>query len=96
MATYSMLGMYSLDKINSTQCNIVFNIPDNCYYEIVLATGKYTISIKLNPGQTSPSTTFVEKTELLNLISDDLTLKFEQYTSATTVLKKPNIAGTAL
>lgn len=85
-----MLGMYSLDKINANQCNIVFNIPDNCYHEIVLATGKYTISIKLNPGQTSPSTTFVEKTELLNAISDNVNFKFEQYLSSTNIVKKPS------
>lgn len=90
MATYSMLGMYSLDKINANQFNLVFNIPDNCYHEIVLAAGKYTISVKLNPGQTSPSTTFVEKTELLNLSSGNLNYKFEQYESSTTIVRKPS------
>jgi hypothetical protein len=90
MSTYTMLGMYSLEKINATQCNMVFNIPDNCYYEVTVAAGKYTIAIKLNPGQTTPSTSFVEKTETLNAISDDVNFKFEQYLSATSIVKKPS------
>lgn len=86
---YTMLGLYTCEKISETQFEFIFEIPDNCFHEINFAAGKYTIAIKLNPGQTTPSTTFVQKNEVVNNVSNDIYMKFEQYESATVVVKKP-------
>ena len=86
---YTMLGMYTCEKISETQFKVIFNIPDNCFKTIDFAAGKYTISVKLNPGQTTPSTTFVQQNEIVNIVSNGVYVKFEQYESATVVIKKP-------
>ncbi|MCL9808683.1 hypothetical protein [Flavobacterium luminosum] len=90
MSNYSLLSEYSYTKINNSQFQITFKIPDNCFYNLVCVSGKYTIEIKLNPGETTPSTVFIEETEIVNMISDSLNFKFEQYESAKTIIKKPS------
>ncbi|HKX86254.1 MAG TPA: hypothetical protein VJL37_06260 [Flavobacterium sp.] len=90
MATYTMLGDYTYEKENSTQFRIVFNIPDNCYYNLNFTGGKYTIEIRLNPKETNPSSTFIEQSEIVNMVSNSLDFKFEQYEASGIVIKKPS------
>ncbi|MFC4815799.1 MULTISPECIES: hypothetical protein [unclassified Flavobacterium] len=90
MATYTMLGDYTYEKENSSQFRIIFNIPDNCNYNLDLSGGKYTIEIRLNPKETQPSSTFIEQSEIVNMIGNGLDFKFEQYEASGVVIKKPS------
>jgi hypothetical protein len=87
--TYTMLGLFSFAKENSEDFLITFEIPDNCFYEFTIASGVYTIAIKLNPGQTLPSTTFMECKEKACIINKTLVTNFEQYLKSGVVIKKP-------
>lgn len=89
MATYTMLGDYTCEKENSTQFRIVFNIPDNCNYNLDFTGGKYSIEIALNPKETDPSINFIEQTEIINMVSNSLDCKFVQYEASGIVIKKP-------
>lgn len=90
MSTYPLLSEYSYTKINSYQFQIDFKIPDNCFYELICVSGKYTIQIKLNPGQTMPSPISKDEQEVVNMINNSLNFKFEQYESANTIIKRPS------
>lgn len=91
MSTYTMLGDYTCEKENSTQFRILFNIPDNCFYDLNFATGKYTIQIQLNPKETQPSTTFIQECEIVNMVSNGLDLRFDQIDSSGSSIKKPSV-----
>lgn len=89
--TYSMLGLYSLEKQNADDFRLNFEIPDNCYYNFNTSGSKYTIEIHLNPGQTTPSTNMVSQSEIVSLVANELSTEFEQYVKVGTVIKKPTI-----
>ena len=91
MATYTMLGEYTCEKENSTQFRISFNIPDNCFYNLVYSSGKYAVEIQLNPKETVPSKVFIEQTEIVSAISNCLDLRFEQTDASGIVIKKPSV-----
>ena len=91
MATYTMLGDYTYEKENSTQFRIIFSIPDNCFYNLNLVSGEYTIEIQLNPKETVPSTVFIQESEVVNMVSSGLTLKFKQVESSGVTIKKPSV-----
>ena len=86
--SYNMLGLYDFNKINSSQFKITFQIPDNCFYSFSQLNGEYFILIKLNPGQTQPSTLFIGYSENAQIINQQLVTKFEQYEKSG-VVKKP-------
>jgi len=89
MATYTMLGMYTFEKISSDDFKICFEIPDNCNYVLNQASGKYTIEIHLNGGEKSPSTNFVQQSESVSLINGELDTTFEQYPFNAPMINKP-------
>jgi hypothetical protein len=89
MATYTMLGMYTYEKISSDDFKICFEIPDNCNYVLNQASGKYTIEIHLNGGEKSPSTNFDQHSESVSLINGELDLTFEQYPHNSPMINKP-------
>ena len=86
--SYNMLGLYDFNKISNNEFNIRFEIPDNCFYKFSESNGEYFIAIKLNPGQTLPSKSFVGCSEKALIINQTLITKFEQY-EKTGVIKKP-------
>ena len=90
--TYDMLGLFIFDKINANDFEISFEIPDNCFYIFTTSATGYKIAIKLNPGQTQPSTTFVGCKETAPIINNKLNVNFEQYQYSGVILKKPNTA----
>lgn len=90
MATYPMLGDYSAVKLNSTQFNISFQYPDNCYYEISTVNNSYVVKIYLNPGETTPSTTYLDHNFNANIVNNTMSTKFEQYQTSVTI-KKPSV-----
>ena len=87
--TYTMLGLFSFAKENSEDFLITFEIPDNCFYEFTVFTGVYTIAIKLNPGESQPSTAFMECKEKASIINKTLITNFEQFQKSGVVIKKP-------
>lgn len=91
MATYTMLGMYTFEKVSSDDFKICFEIPDNCNYVLNQASGKYTIEIHLNPGEKSPSSNFESQSETVSLISGVLDTTFEQYPFSLPMVQKPKI-----
>lgn len=91
MATYDMLGMYTFEKKSADDFKIDFEIPDNCNYVLVPSTGKYTIEIRLNPGEKSPSTNFNMQTETVSLINDELITEFEQYPVNAPMIGRPKV-----
>lgn len=90
MSTYTMLGDYTCEKENSSQFRISFNIPDNCYYNLGVAGGKYTVEILLNPKETEPSNVFIEQSEIVNTVSNNLDFKFQHKDAAGIIIKKPS------
>lgn len=90
MASYPMLGNYSAQKLNSTQFNVSFQYPDNCYYEISTVNNSYVVKIYLNPGETTPSTTYLDYNFNANIINNTISAKFEQYQTGSTI-KKPSV-----
>ena len=90
MATYPMLGDYTYEKENSSQFRITFNIPDNCFYNLDFSGGRYILEIRLNPKETNPSSTFIEQSEIVNMVSNSLDFRFEQYEASGIVIKKPS------
>ena len=91
MATYPMLKTYIQEKLNDTQYKITYFIPENCNSNVVFTAGKYTIEIRLNPGQTNPSTIFIEQNTTMNLTANSLNYKFEQFDSSGASSRKPSI-----
>jgi hypothetical protein len=53
-----LLGTYSITRIDEKNYDLSFNIPDNCNYSIADNNSIYDITIKLNKGETQPSTKF--------------------------------------
>ena len=86
-----MLGLFTFDKINANDFEISFEIPDNCFYVFTPLATNYKIDIKLNPGQTIPSTTFVSCKETASIISNKLTTNFEQFPYSGLTIKKPKV-----
>ncbi|WP_395077508.1 hypothetical protein [Flavobacterium sp.] len=86
--SYNMLDLYNFNKINNSEFKITFEIPDNYFYNFSELNGEYFIAIKLNPGQTQPSTSFVGHSEKALIINQTLVTKFEQYEKSG-VLKNP-------
>lgn len=89
--TYEMLGTYTLEQITSSDFKINFQIPDNCFYNFSESGGSYIIAIKLNPGETNPSTTFTDCSENAATINKCLDTTFWQYDKTGTINKKPKI-----
>lgn len=87
--TYDMLGLFSFNKVNADDFEICFEIPDNCFYIFTPLATSYTIAVKLNPGETQPSTTFVGCKETAPILNNKLIANFEQYKYSGVVLKKP-------
>lgn len=92
MATYDMLGMYTFEKNSAEDFKIDFEIPDNCNYVLVTSGGKYTIEIRLNAGEKSPSTNFNMQTETVSLIDDQLITEFEQYPINAPMIGRPKVS----
>lgn len=88
--TYDMLGLFSFNKVNEDDFEICFEIPDNCLYIFTPLATSYTITVKLNPGQTQPSTTFVSCKETASILNNKLIANFEQYKYSGVILKKPS------
>ncbi|SFB26678.1 hypothetical protein SAMN05660845_2293 [Flavobacterium swingsii] len=88
--TYDMLGLFSFSKVNADDFEICFEIPDNCFYVLTPSATSYKIDIKLNPGETQPSTTFVGCKETVPILNNKLIANFEQYKYSGVILKKPS------
>lgn len=88
---YDMLGNYSYGQTNATTFALIFEIPDNCFYEVTQISGTYNVAIKLNPGETDPSKTFMRCSEDLTVAGTKLVSCFEQFLKTDTVIKKPKI-----
>ena len=88
---YNMLGLIATQEINDKEIQLSFEIPDNCFYDFTNNSGNCTVSIKLNPGQTDPSTNFVNQTEVVNISNNVFNTKFEQYEKSGNIIKKPNL-----
>ncbi|WP_136667915.1 hypothetical protein [Flavobacterium sp. H122] len=92
MANFPMIGNYSATKLNSTQFTITFQYPENCYFEISTVNNSYVVKIYLNPGESTPSTTYKNHNFNANIINNVMSTKFEQYLTDSTI-KKPNITS---
>lgn len=92
---YTMLGNYSFTRINDTQFQIYYEIPDNCNSNIQEDKDEYVISIELNPGQLDPSTTFTGITDTADIINDTLIATFEQHEKTGTI-RKPKVSAVDL
>ncbi|MEO8516036.1 MAG: hypothetical protein ABI426_04790 [Flavobacterium sp.] len=88
---YDMLGAYSYDQTDASNFELTFEIPDNCFYAVTPSTGAYSVAIKLNPGETVPSTTFMRCAEDLTISTKTVSTCFEQYLKTGTIIKKPKI-----
>jgi hypothetical protein len=53
-----LLGTYSISRIKNASYEIIFEIPDNCSYNLQTTPGSYTVEIQLKNGQKAPSTNF--------------------------------------
>lgn len=89
-----MLGNYSAVKTSSNQFNISFQYPDNCYYEISTVNNSYVVKIHLNPGESIPSTTYLNHNFNANIVNNTMSAKFEQYQESGVTIKKPSIVTT--
>ncbi|WP_394758220.1 hypothetical protein [Flavobacterium sp.] len=87
--TYDMLGLFTFDEVNANDFDITFQIPDNCNYDFTESNGIYTIAIKLNPGETQPSTTFIPFKETAAILNKSLITNFEQHQKSGVIIKKP-------
>ena len=88
---YDMLGNYSYSQIDASTFELNFEIPDNCFYAVTQSSGTFNVAIKLNPGETDPSTTFMRCSEELSVSTKTFVSCFEQYVKTGTVIKKPKI-----
>lgn len=89
--TYDMLGLFTLEETDADNFRISFEIPDNCNSTLTQTAGAYSIAVKLNPGQTNPSTTFMNCAENVEILTKTFTLCFEQYDKSGVIIKKPKI-----
>ncbi len=53
-----LLGTYSINRMNTTTYQVVFDIPDNANYNLRTSPGSYGVEIQLNNGETQPSTNY--------------------------------------
>ena len=74
-----MLCLYDFNKIDYSKFKIIFEIPDNYFYNFSQLKGKHFIAIKLNPGQIQPSTSLTGHSENALIINQILVNKFKQY-----------------
>lgn len=88
---YSMFGVFTL--IQNSECDFTFEfqIPDNCSYVVNSAADVFDLAVKLNPGQSAPSTRFNNCKEEMNIIGRTLTVNVAQHEKSGTVIKRPVI-----
>ena len=84
-----MLGLIASQEISEKEMLLSFEIPDNCFYDFSNNLGDCTVSIKLNLGQTNPSTTFVSNSEIVDISSNVFQAKFEQHEKSGNIIRKP-------
>jgi hypothetical protein len=53
-----LLGTYSINRINTSTYEVVFEIPDNANYNLRTSPGSYSVEIQLDGGQTQPSANY--------------------------------------
>lgn len=73
-----LLGTYSITRIDEKNYDLSFDYPDNCEYSIVELDGVYTITIKLIPGQTLPSTKFITEKATCSTFNGIIDIIFSQ------------------
>lgn len=88
---YDMLGLFTYEETDPSNFKLTFEIPDNCNYAVTQVGTAYTVAIKLNAGQSNPSTTFMTCTEDLAVSGKVFSSCFEQYQKTGTIIKKPKI-----
>lgn len=88
---YNMLGLISATELNEKEMLLSFEIPDNCFYDFTSQDGNCVVSVKLNPGETDPSTTFVNNSETIALTSTVFNTNFLQFEKSGNIIKKPVI-----
>lgn len=90
--SYPMFGLFAINQLNDQDFTISFQIPDNCSYQLSpSSSGNYVISIKLNPGQTEPSSNFVSYEEPTSSSGKALNIIFEQYEKSGVIIRRPKI-----
>lgn len=88
---YDMLGLVIFNEINAKEMEVSFEIPDNCFYDFTALDGTCTIEVKLNPGETAPSTTFVNNSQVVDISSNTFAANFAQFEYSGKVIKKPKV-----
>lgn len=86
---YDMLGLVNFNEVNTKEMEISFEIPDNCFYDFTNSNGDCKIEVKLNPGETAPSTTFVNNSQVVDISNNNFSANFEQYEYSGRVVSKP-------
>lgn len=89
-----LLGTYSISRIKNVSYEIIFEIPDNCSYNLQTTPGSYTVEIQLKNGQKAPSTNFNTYNFTALAAGDDILIEFIQQefaTSLSTMKTKPII-----
>lgn len=86
---YDMLGLFTYEQTDESNFKLSFEIPENCFYSVTQSGNDYTVAIKLNPGEDSPSKVFVGCDEDLGIPSKVFITGFEQYQKSGTIIKKP-------
>lgn len=53
-----LLGNYNVNRIDTQNYKVTFEIPDNCNYKLRTNPGSYDVEIQLNDGESNPSTNY--------------------------------------
>jgi hypothetical protein len=83
----TLLRHYGIASDDNKTFETTFEIPNNCSYTVNLSGKIKYISIALNSGQTSPSTTFIMYTEEIATLDGNLSLQFKQTENGVTLIK---------
>lgn len=73
-----LLGTYSTARINTNSYSLTFSFPDNCNALVSHKDGVYGVIIKLNKGQTQPSSNYVTDNVICEQYNGVIEIQFVQ------------------
>lgn len=78
---------YIIEYKTDTLFDVSFDIPINCVYSVAISGKNNNITVQLQPGQTTPSTTFSTQKIALPTIETVMNVIFYQIQSGKTTIK---------
>ena len=73
-----LLGKYNISRIDTSNYQVTFEIPDNSNYNLASNPGIYSVKIQLNNGEVRPSTNYQSHVFTATEVNGEILVKFIQ------------------